>query len=158
MAAKVYPHVKTFSKELMDRHDPPAKQAVKELLAQMGYVVVNEDEAYGSHDFIVSRNGQEKKVEVEMKNAWKTLHFPFRTHDVSCRKKTSSADMFFQVNSNCSVMAYCPMSEVKAAPVYRKDTCLGTRDEPFFAIPVAKMKYYYYEDGAWMEDIISDSE
>jgi hypothetical protein len=157
-SAPVYPHTQTFTRELLNRHDPPARAAVKELLTQIGYAVVNEDEAYGSHDLIVSRNGAEKKVEVEQKMGWKTLHFPFKTHDVSCRKKTSNADMFFQTNSNCSVIAYCPMSEVKAAEVYRKNTCLGSINEPFFAVPVAKMKYYYYEDGAWMEDVTSDNE
>lgn len=157
-SAPVYPHSKVFSRDLMNRHDPPAKEAVKSLLAQMGYTIVNEDEAYGSHDFIVARNGMEKKVEVEQKTAWKFLHFPFKTHDVSCRKKTSNADMFFQVNANCSAVAYCPMSVVKNAPVYRKDTCLGTRDEPFFAIPVAQMKYYYSEQDGWEEDVTSDTE
>jgi hypothetical protein len=153
MPSVAYPHRQTFTRELFNQHDTPVKEAVKELLIQMGYIIVNEDEAYGSHDFIASLNGVEKKVEVERKNAWKYLHFPFSTHDVSCRKKTSNADMFFQSNSNCSVLAYCPMSTVKESPVYRKNTCLGSINEPFFAVPISNVKYYYYEDGCWTEDI-----
>ena len=52
-------HSHTFTRERFNRYDPPAKEASKSLLTQMGYVVVDEREAYGSHDFIVELNGKQ---------------------------------------------------------------------------------------------------
>lgn len=146
-----YYRSKTFTKELMDRHDPPAKKTVQSLLNQMGYKVTNEDEAYGSHDFIVEKDGNEYKVEVEQKTAWKNLAFPYSTLDVAYRKHTSKADLFFEVSSNCRAVAGCPMRTVLGSPVIRKNTCLGTVNEPFFSVPIEKFKFYDLEDGTWYE-------
>lgn len=142
-------HRKTFSRALFDKHDKPAKEVAKSLLSQLGYVVVNEDEAYGSHDFIVAKDGVELKIEVEQKMAWKTRMFPFRTHNVSCRKSTSQADLFLQVSANEKYVAMCPMSVVKGSPVKRIDTCFGTQNEPFFDVPTSRMTYYSFDNGEW---------
>jgi hypothetical protein len=152
MSAKVVPynHSKTFSRELFNKHDQPAKEVAKSLLIQMGYNVVNEDEAYGSHDFIVAKDGTELKVEVEQKMAWKTRLFPFRTHNVSHRKVKSNADIFIQVSANEKYVAMCPMSVVKASPVKHIDTCLGTTNEPFFDVPVSAMDYFAFSNGEWV--------
>ena len=147
-----YHHRATFTRELLNRHDPPAKKTVQSLLNQMGYKVINEDEAYGSHDFIVEKNGNEYKVEVEQKMAWKNLAFPYSTLDVSHRKHTSKADLFFEVSSNCRAVAGCPMETVLRSPVIRKNTCLGTVNEPFFSVPIEKFKIYFIEDNVWYEE------
>ena len=143
---------KTFSKNLFDAHDKFAKDVVKSLLEQTGTLVVDETEAYGSHDFIVSRNGKETKIEVERKMGWKQDAFPFSTHDIPHRKKTSKADLFFQVNARGTAVMMCPMSDVLSSPVVHKNTCFGTINEPFFAVPISKVRYYFLEDGVWYEE------
>jgi len=151
-----YPHSVTFTKERFNLHDPPTKVAVQSLLKQIGYTITNEDEAYGSHDFIVEKDGLPKKVEVEHKTFWRNQSLPDKMiregHDISHRKLSSKSDMFFQVNLPFTAMAYCPMSVVHKYPVIKKDTCWGTKDEPFFRVPVSEMKYYYLQDGEWYEE------
>ena len=151
----MFNHRKTFSKELFDRHDQFAKQVVQSLLKAQGHVITDETEAYGSHDFIVSKGNKEFKVEVEQKMGWKQYVFPFPTHDVSCRKRTSKADYFFQVNARGTAVMMCPMSTVISSPVVYKNTRLGTMNEPFFAVPTDEVRYYYVEDGQWFEDEIT---
>jgi hypothetical protein len=153
MSASVhpYPHVRTFTKALMKKHDPFAKQVCADLLTQMGYAVEFDPEAYGSHDFLATLKGKTFKVEVEQKNGWEFRQFPFRTHRVSHRKNTSQADLFLQVSKNGKYIAMCPMSAVLGSPVVLRDTCFGTKDEPFFDVPTSAMKYYDCEDGVWYE-------
>lgn len=154
----MFNHRKTFSKELFDRHDKFAKEVVQSLMKALGYEITDEAEAYGSHDFIVSKGNKEFKVEVEQKMGWKQDEFPYTTHDVPCRKRTSKADLFFQINARGTAVMMCPMRTVISSPVVHKNTCLGTVNEPFFAVPVSQVRYYYVEDGQWFEDeIISDS-
>ena len=147
-----YDHRKTFSRELFAKHDATAKIVVQSLLHQQGYTITDETECYGSHDFIATIHDIDYKIEVEQKTAWKQDHFPFLTHDVSCRKRTSNADLFYQINARGTAVMMCPMSIVKSSPVYHKDTCLGTIAEPFFAVPISDVRYFYFEDGDWFED------
>lgn len=146
-----YNHRPTFTQALYKRHDSPAKEVVKSFLIQVGYVIVNDDEGYGSHDFIAAKDGVEKKIEVEQKNAWIYEMFPFASHRVSHRKHTSKADLFFQISKNEKYMAMCPMSVVKSSPVVRTNTCLGSVNEPFFDVPCSAMRYFTFQDGTWYE-------
>ena len=148
----MYNHRKTFSKELYAKHDGPAKVVTKSLLKQMGYEIVDETEAYGSHDFIVSRNGKETRVEVEQKTSWTHDMFPYSTLSVSYRKHTSRADLLFEVNAKGTAVAMCPMSVVLSSQVIRKNTCLGTVNEPFYDVPISMMRFFYLTDGVWYEE------
>lgn len=153
MSAKIVPfdHRRTFTHALYNRYDNPAKQIGKSLLTQMGYTVINEDEGYGSHDFIVEKEGKPYKVEVEQKTAWIHQQFPFDSHRVSHRKKTSCADIFLQVSKNGNYVAMCPMSVVHSSPVVRVNTSFGTVNEPFFDVPASAMRYFDLEDSVWYE-------
>ena len=151
-----YDHRKTFTRELYNRHDNVAKMIGKSLLSQMKYQVINEEEGYGSHDFIVSKNDEPFKVEVEQKNAWINENFPFTSHRVSYRKRTSQADIFIQVSKSGNYVAMCPMSVVHASPIVRTNTSLGTVNEPFFDVPCSAMRYFVLEDGIWYETYDDD--
>lgn len=154
----MFNHRKTFSKELFDRHDQFAKDVVHSLVSAMKWTLTDDTEAYSSHDRIYTANGKEVKVEVEHKMGWTNDKFPFSTHDVSCRKRTSKADSFFQVNARGTAVMMCPMSMVVSSPVVYKNTKFGTMNEPFFAVPTDDVRYFYLEDGKWYEDeIISDA-
>jgi hypothetical protein len=146
-------HTRTFTRDRYNRYDTPAKEASKSLLTQMGYEVVDEREGYGSHDFIVAKGGKEFKVEAEMKTCWEFRQFPYRTHRVSHRKHTSRADLFLQVSKNGKYIALCPMSAVLGSPVVLRDTCFGTKDEPFFDVATSAMKYYECDGGVWYEEV-----
>jgi len=154
--APAFNHCKTFSRELYNRHDNVAKMIGKSLLTQLKYQVINEEEGYGSHDFIVSKNDEPFKVEVEQKNAWINEIFPFTSHRVSYRKRTSQADIFIQVSKSGNYVAMCPMSVVLSSPVVRTNTSLGTVNEPFFDVPCSAMRYFVLEDGIWYETYDDD--
>jgi Holliday junction resolvase-like predicted endonuclease len=145
-----------FTREFFNAYDEPAKVIAKSYLRQAGYTVVDETEAYGSHDFIVERDGIRKKVEVEMKLGWKGDVFQYSTHDVSCRKKTSNADLFIQTNARGTAIAVCDMSVVLCSPVVLKNCRLSdgrmTFNEPFFAVPISQVRYYFYQDNSWYEE------
>jgi hypothetical protein len=146
-----FDHTRTFTRERYTKYDSPAKEASKSLLVAMGYVVVDEREGYGSHDFIVEHKGRRIKVEAEQKNGWDFRQFPFATHRVSHRKHTSQSELFLQVSKNGKYIAMCPMKVVHASPVVLRDTCFGTKDEPFFDVPTSAMTYYEYDEGTWYE-------
>ena len=154
--APAFNHCKTFSRELYNRHDNVAKMIGKSLLTQLKYQVINEEEGYGSHDFIVSKNDEPFKVEVEQKNAWINEIFPFTSHRVSYRKRTSQADIFIQVSKSGNYVAMCPMSVVLSSPIVRTNTSLGTVNEPFFDVPCSAMRYFVLEDGIWYETYDDD--
>lgn len=155
MSVAPYPsafnHKLTFNKDRFAKYDPYAKEVGADLLRQMGYEVEFDPEAYGSHDFLARLGDRVFKIEVEMKTCWEFRQFPFRTHRVSHRKHTSKADLFLQISKNGKYVAMCPMSAVLASPVVLRDTCFGTKDEPFFDVPISAMKYYDCEDGIWYE-------
>lgn len=146
-----------FSRAMFEAYDEPAKIIAKSYLQQIGYTIVDETEAYSSHDFIVEKDGIQKKVEVEMKCSWKYDVFPFSTLDVSHRKHTSKADLFIQTNARGTAIAVCDMSVVLNSPTYTKNCRMSdgrmTYNELFFAVPISKLRFYYYEDGFWMEDV-----
>ena len=142
-----------IAKQEFAENDRFAKDTVFSWIRQVGGKILNEDEAYYSHDFIAEIGGKVVKVEVERKKSgWSEDLFTWDTHDVPYRKTTSNADLFFQINQRGTAMMMCPMSEVKASPVKRKNTKYGTVNEPFFAVPVSKVRYYYLEDSVWYED------
>ena len=140
-----------FSRARYEKYDAYAKEVGKSLLIQMGYTVTDEREGYKSHDFIVELGGKAFKVEVEQKNGWEFRQFPFRTHRVSHRKYTSQADLFLQVSKNGKYIAMCPMASVLRSPVVLRDTCFGTKDEPFFDVPTSAMRYYESDESIWYE-------
>ena len=148
----MFNHRGTFTRELFDRHDDFAKIVVHSLVKQMGYEVTDTAEAYGSHDFVMTKEEKPYKVGVEQKMGWKQDLFPYSTLSVSHRKHTSKADLFFEVNSKGTAVAMCPMSVVLSSPVIRKNTSLGTVNEPFYSIPISNLRFFYLEDGVWMED------
>lgn len=145
-----------FSRSLYNTYDVLGKDTAQNFFRQQGYTITDTSEAYGSHDFIMERDGKSVKVEVEVKRGWKTLHFPFPTHDVPHRKHTSKADIFVQVNHNGSALAYCPMAAVKASKTYVKNTCY-TRNERFFAVPTSAMTYMENDQSIWSSQSVQPS-
>jgi len=139
-----------FNKQLYDKHDKIGKDTAFSLLSQLGYTLKDDKEAYGSHDFIIERNNKEIKVEVEQKTGWKTIDFPFQTHDVPYRKRTSNAELFIQINNTGNSLAMCNMNQVKTSKVITKNT-IYTNNEMFFAVPISNMRYFNKEIDGWYE-------
>jgi Holliday junction resolvase-like predicted endonuclease len=140
-----------FSKDLYDKHDDPAKQVAIGFLKQQEHTIVDTQEAYGSHDFITKHKNKQIKVEVEQKVPWKTKKFPFSSHNVPYRKQKSCADVFIQINAEGNALAMCSMDQVKSSPVIQQANWrVPDGTEKFFSVPCSSMRYYYLENGLWI--------
>lgn len=142
---------KPFSRNLYNRYNELGIKTAQNFLGQMGYVTVNDVEAYSSHDFIVEKNGKLYKVEAEVTARWTETQFPYTHMSVPYRKKASNADFYVRVNASGSALFFCPMRQVHAAPVITKNTCL-TMNETFFNVPVSSLTLYSLDGEDWCYD------
>jgi len=139
---------KKFDVALYAKYNDMGITVANHFLTQCGYEFVDATESYKSHDFIVSKNGINYKVETEVSARWTTLSFPYNTMSVPFRKKNSQADIYIRMNRNGSALFCCPMKQVFKSPVITKDTCYTT-GEKFFNVDVADLVLYIAEDGIW---------
>ena len=146
---------KKFCPRLYKENDDKGKQTALHFFKQLGYTLYDDREAYKSHDFIVSKNNEKQKVEVEVARSWTTLAFPYPNMTIPYRKKDSKADVFIQTNLNGSALIMCPMKSVLNARVITKNT-IYTKDEKFFSLPISTLRQFYCEDGIWYEDYVDE--
>jgi hypothetical protein len=147
--------VKPFSPALYKQYNNLGINTAIHFLTQMGFSVVNRDEAYKSHDVIMEKNGKQCLVEAEVTEKWTRTAFPYTFMSVPHRKKDSNADYYVRVNAHGNALFFCPMKDVLTAPVITKNTTY-TVNEKFFNLPVSGLILYYLEDGVWYAD--EDSE
>lgn len=138
--------VKVFNKKLYDECDNFGKLVAKRFMKQDGYELIDETEAYRSHDLIFAKNGVETKVEVEMNRRWHGRHYPYFTITVPFRKRFSKADLYIMIANNGEALLTVPMKDVLRADTIVKDTCFTTQ-ERFFSLPINSVKFYYLQDG-----------
>ena len=151
MSAKIHPadKRKAFNRILYDRYNQSGIDTACSFLKQQGYEIVNTlDNAFVLYDFIVSKDGREYKIEVEITEKWIGHNFPYAYMSVPYGKRDSIADFYIRTNPSGSALIFMPMREVLQAPVIRKDTCY-TRNEAFFNLRVSSLPLYICEDGIW---------
>lgn len=149
-------HSKTFSKDLLNKYDQPAKDVAVSYVTAAGWEVVESPEAYGDWDLVIKKGDEVKTIEVEVKTSWSRIDFPFVTHHVAHRKAKSKADLFIQVNRLGNAIAVCSMKTVHKSPVVKKDCLLTdgqyTVNEPFFEVPSCRMIYFFKDEkGQWRQ-------
>lgn len=142
--------MKRFSQSLYDQNDKFGKTTALKFLEEQGYELVDDSEAYRSHDFIVKKDNKLYKIEVEVSRIWKDTPFPFRTMTVPHRKQHSQADFFVQTNVLGNYLNFCPMSHVLGANVIMKDTCYTT-NEKFFSVPLSNLQQFIYQNSSWTQ-------
>jgi len=138
-------NVKKFDQALYNECDTLGKNVTKRFMADEGYELTSEVEAYKSHDLIFTKDGKECKVEVEINRRWTTRHYPARTMTVPFRKRFSKADLYIMVSKNGEALLTIPMANVLKADTIVKDTCF-TKGERFFCLPISAVRLYYLED------------
>ena len=135
-----------FSKNLYDECDAFGKTVAKKFMIQEGYELLDDTEAYRSHDLIFTKDNIPAKVEVEVKRVWSGRYFPYNTFTVPYRKRYSQADLYIMISKNGEALLVIPMKDVLRAETIVKDTCF-TVGERFFSIPTSKARFYYLQDG-----------
>jgi hypothetical protein len=140
--------VKVFDRKLYNECDTFGKTVAKKFMTQEGYMLVNEDEAYKSHDLIFGKDQKETKVEVEINRRWQRRYYPYATVTVPYRKRFSKADLYIMISKNGEALLTVPMKDVLRADTIVKDTCFTTQ-ERFFSLPISSVKLYYLQDGCY---------
>lgn len=138
--------VKVFDRKLYNECDTFGKTVAKRFMKQDGYEVADELEAYRSHDIIFAKDGNEVKVEVEVRRVWTSKHFPYGSINVPYRKRYSKADLYIMVSKNGEGLLTIPMKDILSANTIVKDTCFTT-GERFFDLPTSKATFYFLQDG-----------
>lgn len=139
---------KKFNKSLYEKYDALGKETVKHFMNQMGYTLVSEEEAYKSHDLIITKGDDELRVEIQVCTSWKTLKFPYPTINMPIRKKANTCDLFITVNHNGSALLVIPMETMLRSPVITKDTCY-TKGEKFFNAPQSVARQFFNDNSVW---------
>lgn len=137
--------VKKFDRKLYDECDSFGKIVAKKFMTQEDYELLDDTEAYKSHDLIFIKNDIPIKIEVEMNLRWYTKRYPYSTITVPYRKRYSKADLYIMISKNGEALLTIPMSKILSADTIVKDTRYTTQ-ERFFSLPISDAKFYYLQD------------
>lgn len=140
--------VKKFDRELYLQCDTFGKTVGKRFMTQEGYELVDDTEAYRSHDLIFTKDDIPVKIEVEINRRWTTRYYPYPTVTVPYRKRYSKADLYIMISKNGSGLLTIPMKDVLRSEIIIKDTCF-TKGESFFSFPQSKARFYYLQDSVY---------
>jgi hypothetical protein len=73
---------KRFDKELFDKYDKMGRDIVKSFIGQWGLIAEDNPDRYGV-DLLLYADGELKGcAEVEVRNSWKTIEFPYEEEAV----------------------------------------------------------------------------
>lgn len=149
---------KKFSKSLCDENDGIAKRTAVEFLESTGKYKLEipldeQKEQYKKRDFLIVNIKRKRNIacEAERKKVWKKVGTweGWDTIDIPHRKNKSEADIFIMTNEACNTIAITKMKTIHESPIKKKDT-IYSRNEPFFAVPIANFKFYTrVESGEW---------
>ena len=138
--------VKVFDRKLYEECDTFGKAVSKRFMKQEGFELLDDTEAYKSHDLIFVKNEIPTKVEVEINRRWNSRYYPYETLTVPYRKRYSKADLYIMISKNGEALLTIPMKDVLRADTIVKDTCFTTQ-ERFFSLPISAVRFYYLQDG-----------
>lgn len=140
-----------FDRTAYEKHDEIGKQVSLRFFGQFGWISTDMEEHYGDYDFLMTKRGIKKTVEVEQKTGWTSHNFPFQTMDVPGRKMKSKADYFVQINKYGTALHITKMSDVHRSKQYTKTTCCAKGYlEPFFAVSLTDVDTYWLIDNKWV--------
>lgn len=153
--------VKVFDRKLYEECDTFGKTVAKRFMKQEDYELVDDTEAYRSHDLIFMKDGQPIKIEVEINRRWQKRYYPYTTITVPYRKRYSKADLYIMISKNGEALLTIPMKDVLRADTIVKDTCFTTQ-ERFFSLPISSAKFYFLRDSVYYpiedEDKLDESD
>jgi hypothetical protein len=162
MAQDYYTNHKKYSAEDKDRSDPRSKEVSCNFFLQLdpkftlATPLSDQPEMYKLYDYTIIYGQRPYTVECEHKLGWTSSDGTFYvsgrlrpTVDVSGRKWQSTADAFVMLNTDFTALCLTDMKNVLAAPMSKKNTRVGTKDELFFNVPLDKFKFYFLSGGTW---------
>jgi hypothetical protein len=140
---------KEFDIDLIEEYDRPARNAVRRLLKQRGWVAVANDDEYGPDLRAWLKNGYQGHgdvwVEVEVKNHWGSGDFPYATFHIAGRKAKwlmyPQPLVFVILNHDMTRAWACSSRRMSGVRLVQKDTVFTTQ-EWFIEVPATYGTFY----------------
>ena len=133
---------KAFEKDLHDKYDAPAKEAVAKYLADTcGYEVIPNDDAFGI-DLLVKKDGSTiGAVEVEVRS-WSPM-CPFPTIHVPSRKTKffGGNSLFFALTKDMKHAYWIESRHIMEYPLKEVRNVKVTSGELFFDVPTDQFNF-----------------
>jgi len=135
---------KRFDRQLHDDHDEFGRSVVKKFIAhKFGMNAQDNPDVYGVDLLLYKSDKIVGYAEVEVRNNWKTDHFPFDELNIPLRKKKFfQLDMpllFFAVKNDGTRLLYCGKSVILSSEIKESKNKYVTSNEYFFKVPIEKM-------------------
>jgi hypothetical protein len=136
---------KRFDKELFDKYDKMGRDIVKSYVGQWGMVAEDNPDRYGV-DLNLYADGKLVGVaEVEVRNSWKTVEFPYEDLNVPHRKKKLLENdidtFFFSINAEGSALFFCKAEDVLSSEVKESRNKYVYKGEHFYKVPLDKLTH-----------------
>lgn len=134
--------LKAFEEDDWKIFDAPAKSLGIKFWEAMGCDCVENDDQFGI-DLIVERNGKTFGCEVEIRQAWHGVDFPFASLFLPLRKRKFAKDksVFLVINNSQTHAMYVRAEDVLASPIVANKNEKVPSGERFFSVPLDKCHY-----------------
>ena len=137
---------KSFDKDLFDTYDKMGRDIVKSFVGQWGMIAEDNPDKYGVDLLLYSDAGLVACAEVEVRNSWKTVEFPYEDLNVPHRKKklleNNELDTwFFSINASGSALFFCKGEDVLDSDVKESRNKYVYKGEHFFKVPLDKLTH-----------------
>ena len=129
--------LKQFEPQDFNKFDAAAKKVAQSFWQRLGYTCIENPDIFGV-DLLVEGKGKSFGCEVEVKQSWHGVDFPYPTLHVPYRKKkfTDAPASFFILNNGMTHAAIASRSAVAASPINRIKNYKVPEGEPFYCVPV----------------------
>lgn len=136
---------KRFDKELFDKYDKMGRDIVKSYVGQWGMFAEDNPDKYGVDLLLYSDKGLVACAEVEVRNSWKTVEFPYEDLNVPHRKKKLLENeldtFFFSINAEGTALFFCKAEDVLGSDVKESRNKYVYKGEHFFKVPLDKLTH-----------------
>ena len=139
---------KEFSKRLHDQYDKFGRDIVKKYFQETsGIVATDNPDIYGVDLILTSIGKRTGYAEVEVRNSWRGITFPYRDLNIPARKAKllkrgpdGLSVLFFSINREGSALFYCNGQKVlKNAPVKLDNKYV--KGEHFYKVDLSDLIY-----------------
>ncbi len=136
---------KQFDKELFAKYDEMGRSIVKDFVKTKEVRAVDNPDKYGIDLLLYKNDRLVGLAEVEVRNSWKGLTFPYEDLNVPQRKKklldNNILTYFFSINADGTAMFYCKAKEVLNSELKESGNKYIASGEHFYKVPIDKLKY-----------------
>lgn len=136
---------KRFDKELFDKYDQMGRDIVKSFVGQWGMLAEDNPDRYGVDLLLYAEGKLVACAEVEVRNSWKTVEFPYEDLNVPHRKKKlleNEVDtFFFSINSEGTALFFCKAEDVLSSEVKESRNKYVYKGEHFYKVSLDKLTH-----------------